>query len=1055
MARQPGSISSAKTTRPRSSALFRRERLFCELDWNRRFACTWIAGPPGSGKTALVASFVNARSLTCLWYQVDAGDSDPAAFFAHLRAGAKSRLGATLKDLPSFTPDAAFSVSSFARLFFRELFAAVPTLTLALDDYHEAGMDCPLHDIVRVAIEQTPASAHITVTSRTRPPPTLARCQANGTVRSISWEQLSLTPEEVIGIASVHGIALDRKAANEWHERCGAWAAGLRLLLRSNTALQPRIDHAESPALMFDYLGQEVFRGLPAELQPLLLRLAFLPRIPGELVNELVGSPTAEHQLAALAEENLFTTVTRDGPPTYRFHPLFQDFLIDRAKRELPADEVLAGRHRAAAALQACGLVDEAAQMLIDAQSWDRLAQLVLAQAPQLMAQGRQRTVDLWLTQLPAAQLEDPWLLYWLGASRSLHDPFSGRASLEAAFDVFAVRQDRVGVLLAWSGVVDCIFHIYADLKQLDSWIARLEGLLAVDASFPSAEIEARVTFSMFVVLSFRKPQHPGLPMWRQRLDAIATVVPDQMFRLLSRLHLTIDQILQGNLHGAGVELEKLRHETANLPMSPFMELSLCIAQSTYAIYTGDVPMCFDEIDRALATAESSGIHIWDKVLLGQGAAIALSHGDIDRGRAFAQRRAAIVKPSDYEELGLRHLNEAWSCWLSGKPAEALAHVRLSTRFAERMGLPHFRAIDFLSASIVSFECGEQADGLSQVGAGRALGVLTRNPMLVWMADLLEAYMRLRRGEEATGLIESSMTAGNKHGYRHFFFWPRKAVALVCFKALDLGIQPDYANELIDKGQLSPPPEAMQSDRWPWPVKVSTLGKFSVLVHGVPIAFKGKTQHAPLNLLKALIALGGHVAESKVIDALWPDSDGDAGEQTLATTLFRLRKLVGVRAIKRQDGHMSISATECWVDCWALERLLNSAVEDANSLVERVRRLYAGPFLSGEDDALWALRLRERLHVALVKKMSVAAADALAHDRIELAHGIYDAGLEIDDLVEEFYRGQIQCHIAGDQASLAVSTYRRCQRILSNWLGVEPSPATTRLYLAAIHKSDG
>ena len=387
--------------------------------------------------------------------------------------------------------------------------------------------------------------------------------------------------------------------------------------------------------------------------------------------------------------------------------------------------------------------------------------------------------------------------------------------------------------------------------------------------------------------------------------------------------------------------------------------------------------------------------------------------------------------------------------------ADALAHLRMGAGFSDRMGLPHFNALDRLSAGIVSFECGEHETGQHHVQAGRALGALTGNAMIGWMADLLEAYMRLQLGEEATPLIQAGMAAGQKHGYRHFFFWPRAAMAVVCLKALELGIQPEYVNELIEKGRLAPPPEAAESDRWPWPVKVSTLGTFAVVVRGTLVSFKGKAQRAPLNLLKALIAFGGHaVAESRVIDALWPDSDGGAGEQSLATTLFRLRKLVGTEVVKRQDGQLSIVSTECWVDCWALKRLLESVVEDGGRLVERVKSIYAGPFLQGEDDAPWALQLRERLHVALVKKLSMAAADALAHDRIELAHDIFAAGLEIDDLVEEFYRGQIQCHIAADQPSLAVSTYRRCQRTLSNRLGVEPSQATTRLYLSAIRNSE-
>ncbi len=1034
--------------------MFHRERLFRELDRNRDIACTWIAGPPGSGKTALVASFVSARSLPCLWYQIDAEDHDPSAFFAHLAVATHASLGASAKDLPRFTSDAAFSVPTFARRYFRELFAAAPTLLIALDDYHEAAIDSPLHDIVRRAIEQVPSDAHIVVASRTRPPPTLARCQVNGSVRSIAWDQLMLTLDEVTGIAAVHDIVLDRCATAEWHERCGGWAAGLRLLLRSSATPSAYIAQVDSPALMFDYLGQEVFRGLPATFQPLLLRLAFLPRIPAELVNELVGSPTAERQLAVLAEEYLFTTVTRDGPPTYRLHPLFRSFLIDRAKRELTEDEVLAGRHRAAASLQARGLIDDAAQMLIDAQSWDRLAQLVLAHAPHLMALGRHRTLDQWLTRLPSAHLvDDPWLLYWLGASRSLHDPVSGRVSLEVAFRHFATSQDRAGMLLAWSGVVDCIFHTYADLRQLDEWIARLESLLEANACFPSMEIEARVTFSMFVTLSFRQPQHAALPMWRQRLHEMVAVAPDPVFRMLSRLHLTVDQIWQGDLRAARAELDQLRREVTQQPSTPLAALITDFGESTYALYTGEVKSCFEAIERGLTMAESSGIHIWDKLMLGQAAALALSCGELDRARGFAQRRAAIARPADDEEQSLHHIIEAWSFWLSGKPGEALAHAELCTSAIERMGLPHFNAVGRLSLAIVSFECGEQEEGLRQVDAGRALGNITRNPMLVWMADLLEAYMRLRRGEEATTLIGTAMAVGSKLGYHHFFFWPRKAVAVVCAKALELRAQCDYVNELIKKTHLAPPPEALESNRWPWPVKVSTLGTFSVVVRGAPLAFNGKAQRVPLNLLKVLIAMGGHsVAESRIIDALWPDSDGAAGQQALATTLFRLRKLVGTHAIKRQDDHLSIAATECWIDCWALERLLNSSVDDIALLVKRVKHLYAGAFLLGEDDAPWALQFRERLHVALVKKLAAAAAEALADKGIELAGEIYGAGLEIDDLVEEFYRGQIRCYIAREQAGLAVTTYRRCQRTLSSRLGVEPSPATTRLYLSAIGK---
>ncbi len=34
---------------------------------------TWISAPAGSGKTTLVASFLEAHKIPCLWYQIDEG----------------------------------------------------------------------------------------------------------------------------------------------------------------------------------------------------------------------------------------------------------------------------------------------------------------------------------------------------------------------------------------------------------------------------------------------------------------------------------------------------------------------------------------------------------------------------------------------------------------------------------------------------------------------------------------------------------------------------------------------------------------------------------------------------------------------------------------------------------------------------------------------------------------------------------------------------------------------------------------------------------------------
>ena len=69
-------------------------------------------------------------------------------------------------------------------------------------------------------------------------------------------------------------------------------------------------------------------------------------------------------------------------------------------------------------------------------------------------------------------------------------------------------------------------------------------------------------------------------------------------------------------------------------------------------------------------------------------------------------------------------------------------------------------------------------------------------------------------------------------------------------------------------------------------VSVFTLGRFSLLLNGKPAEFGRKAPQRPLELLKAIIALGGReVSSTSLMSALWPDVDGDVAQRSFDTTL--------------------------------------------------------------------------------------------------------------------------------------------------------------------------
>ena len=157
----------AKLTRPRLHGAVARERLF-QARRCRGAICG--VGPPGAGKTTLVASWLDARDAKGIWYQVDAGDTDLATFFHYLgqAAGHHSRKGQA--PLPALTPEYLKDIEGFSRRFFRELFSRLPAdAVVVLDNYQEVSSDQPFHALVPQAVDEVPPGIVLVAISRRDP----------------------------------------------------------------------------------------------------------------------------------------------------------------------------------------------------------------------------------------------------------------------------------------------------------------------------------------------------------------------------------------------------------------------------------------------------------------------------------------------------------------------------------------------------------------------------------------------------------------------------------------------------------------------------------------------------------------------------------------------------------------------------------------------------------------------------------------------------------------------------------------------------------------------
>jgi DNA-binding SARP family transcriptional activator len=268
----------------------------------------------------------------------------------------------------------------------------------------------------------------------------------------------------------------------------------------------------------------------------------------------------------------------------------------------------------------------------------------------------------------------------------------------------------------------------------------------------------------------------------------------------------------------------------------------------------------------------------------------------------------------------------------------------------------------------------------------------------------------------------------------------------LCSIALEHKLQVSTVHEMIRAGRLMPPPAQGALDAWPWPIRIRTLGTFDLLVRDEPVRFGAKTQKKPLELLRALIALGGRdVPEEQLTEQLWPESEGDAAHRVFDTTLHRLRKLLGSdQAVIVEGGRITLNAQLVWVDAWAFEREIGRAEDADPRSLQRAISLYTGGFLGPESSA-WIVPMRERLRSMFLRAVERLGCIHETNGRTRDALECYRRGTEADPLAEALYCLLMLCYEQLNRHSEGLATYERLRATLNSQLGVKPSRQSREL----------
>ena len=1046
--------SIAKIATPVPGEILERERLYDLLD--KRSPVSWISSPGGSGKTTLTASYLRSRNIPHIWYRLDDGDGDIATFFHYLGLAAKKAAPRRKTPLPHLTPEFMTGMLTFTKRFFEKLYSTLKTpAVIIFDDYQEVSAAPEFHDIINAGLSVLPDGISVIVMSRVNPPEVFSRLRLNRRLSIIGWESLRLNVEEtgIIG-RLIKPSAMESHLPEEVLQKTGGWLAGLILMLESikEDKLSDITLKDDTPEAIFGYFAHEVYSRADERIKSILLRTAFVSSFTSQMLEGLAGKGSSKYGISNLVKGNFFIEVHGSSKKEYRYHPLFREFLLTVADETFSKDELAEIRDLSSQALLSEGRFDEAADFLIKIQAWDKLSATILTHAEELFVQGRLTLLKSWISYLPQ-RIKDgqPWLIYWEGLCLIPFDQTASRNILSNAFSRFDVLKDETGLITSWSAIIETHIVDFSKIKTIDKWLKIFNEEIEPILERQEENSKVAAISAYLHALFWRLPASGDIRKWRKIAEEAIykSSSPGNIMRLAGALLQPIS--FTEKLHEGRRLINYMEQNVESKSTDPVMIIQYYAMKAMYSGHVGDHVNGMAAFEEGSKIIKDTGIHSFDQMLFLYYAHNVVASGDKKKLRSALVQLKNIPAP--------RLLDQAHVDYSSGTILLALDDARgaevcaeKAFEFTKKTGAPVSAGVTMLALGTIKCRLGKYDESLAWFTRARKLA--GQFNMISFHSLIYQGFLYFEKGEKNKGiaLLREGLAIGAKERYIMMPYFDRPFMNRIFSLAIEMEIEKDYTREFIRKNRLLPVHYKSSLKNWPWPVKVYTLGSFRIELDGTPLEEGRKSHHRLLNLLNAIICLGGaDVPSHRLADSLWPEQDGDAAQSALDMGIHRLRKLLNFpEAIEVKHGAVSLNPHICWVDALAFDGLVKSYRKKNDEMtrpidIENILSLYGGKFLPAHSDSEWIIAMRENLessYLKLLERLGSIHEEAKGWDE---ALECYRRGVKDNPLSEEHVRGLMRAFTVLNRPTDAILAYEKFAEELENTMGIDPSPATKSL----------
>ncbi len=560
-----------------------------------------VTAPAGYGKSTFLAEWAAAEDRRVAWVSLDRFDDDPAILLVSL-ASAYCRAGLGSADLVADMRGHIVSVLGRAAPRLVSEFRASPVpFVLMLDDLHEL-QSSGCHDVLGMVISAIPHGSQLAAASRFEQP-FLPRLRALGEAVEFAAGDLALDAHGAQQIFANAQVTLNHDLAAAVTERTEGWPVGLHL-----AALIAKENHSVAGGVtgvdpyVADYLYREALIGQPKLIQQFLRRTALLDQLSAPLCDAVVQTSAAAMRLRQIEEHGLFLTPLDRRREWYRYHALFQDFLLGELRRTEPSI-IMTLHQRAADWYESNGSPELALEHLLHTDDWDRSVRLAAELALPTFMAGQLSTVQRWFASLGDANI-------------ARYPPLAVLVCWEAVLTGDTVKAER------WAAVVDS--------ASFDGEPATGAASFEASRALMRAGVCASGPEQMAADAAFSVAREPAWSPWR-----------DSAQWLLGEARL-----LAGHLDGARALFAEA--STAAAAMSNWDTIPICEAQLAWlAMDRGEWTEAADRLKLALDTIDAHRLYdyVFSPPAFAGAARLSLHHGDVKEAHRQLTR-AMRARPS-------------------------------------------------------------------------------------------------------------------------------------------------------------------------------------------------------------------------------------------------------------------------------------------------------------------------------------------------------------------------------------------------------------------------